>query len=103
MQPNALNILLILGVVIQTIEPGLVDTLMANRADVEKRRQPKVMSAAKHTMVSVDKFVNSAINTIGWADAHEGHIMHYIVGLITKVQGRSQDSYIVKDMINIGL
>ena len=98
-----LNTLLFLGVIIQTIEPGMVDTNMASAAVSEERPLPKFMSFAKYTTVSVNKFVTSAVNSIGGADCHEGHVMHYVVNLLTKVQGKSQAARtILKDLNDVG-
>ena len=60
----------------------------------------KVMEQAiKSFSVSAKDYVKSAVNTIGWTDHCNGHIVHYMVTLSSKVRRQSSlDDSILSDV-----
>ena len=78
----------LVGVIIQTLEPGPVHTDYSAKIRTASEHPPifLVQLARMCTMVDVASYVNSAVNTIGWADSNVGHIKHYILCLLIQSQ-----------------
>lgn len=90
----------ILGVIIQTVEPGVVTTNMfAQLSSGSSKPLAHMVMAGKYASTSVDNFVKSAVNTIGWSNYVNGHVVHYMFDLIGSVQSEvSQTSGVLADL-----
>ncbi|XP_067933656.1 very-long-chain 3-oxoacyl-CoA reductase-like [Watersipora subatra] len=87
------------GVIIQTIEPGMVETPMVMVAYKEDSPRIDFMDKAlKYSAISADTFVKSAINTIGWSDCCNGHVLHHFVCLFSRMQGAAADVKLLGDL-----
>ena len=99
--------LAVAGVIIETVEPGFVDTHMVGTASqgAADHSPPRfLINARKHAMISVEQFVNSAVNTIGWADKCEGHLIHYVSRLLCSMMSKaSQDKKVKEDLEDVGM
>ena len=97
----------IAGVIIETVEPSFVDTPMVGAVSegAEDHSPPRFLTEArKHVMISVEQFVNSAVNTIGWADKCEGHLKHYIIRLLGSMRSKaSRDKAVKGDLVDVGM
>ena len=99
--------LFIAGVIIETVEPSFVDTPMVGAVaeGAGDHSPPRFLTEArKHAMISVEQFVNSAVNTIGWADKCEGHLIHYVSRLLCSMMSKaSQDKRVKEDLEDVGM
>ena len=81
----------LVGVIIQTLEPGMVYTkfLADNYIKYFSRGRLTLRLSYKLTAVSAKSYVSSAINTIGWSTHCQGHLCHYLFDYIRLVAPNS--------------
>lgn len=55
--------------------------------------------AEKYASTSAESFAKSALNTIGWSNHVNGHVLHYITQLSISIRSPSaQDDWILSDL-----
>lgn len=71
----------VLGVIIQTLEPGMVKTKLLEHNHKSYKSSGGLMFRLGSclTTVSVESFVASAISTIGWSSHCNGNFYHWIL------------------------
>ena len=77
----------------------MVDTPM-HRAAFVGEKVPNFMRTFKAiSTVSVKKYVQCAMNTLGWADHCNGHLKHYLVYLMNFASPKStSDNLVLNDL-----
>ena len=84
------------------VDTHMVGTASQGAADHSPPRF--LINARKHAMISVERFVTSVVNTIGWADKCEGHLKHYIIRLLGSMRSKaSRDKAVKGDLVDVGM
>jgi hypothetical protein len=92
------------GIFIHLLEPGKTDTPMLAKT-VKEGNDERLTKAVKRLAVSVDHYVPTSLNTVGWStDAVNGCLNHWLFVLMTKLRSQSSsDAMMYRTIKEMGL